>query len=72
MQLKVCIKRGNYFRKNEKQYRKKHLADCLARARDKEDSEREREILAIIQRERDRSFWQRVNYVMGKARSGLV
>jgi hypothetical protein len=72
LRLKVCIKRCDYFRKNGKKYRKKHLADCLARTRDKEDSKREQEILAIIQRERDRSFWQRVNYVMGKACSGSV
>ena len=70
--LNVCIQRCDYFRKNGKQYRSKHLSDCLARARDKEDSEREREILAIIQREKDRSFWRRLNYVMGKARSGSV
>jgi hypothetical protein len=61
LRLKVCIKHCDYFRKNGKQYRKKHLADCLAWARDKEDSEREREILAIIQRESDRSFWRCVN-----------
>ena len=33
---------------------------------------REREILAIIQREKDRSFWRRINYVMGKAKGGSV
>jgi hypothetical protein len=72
MRLKVCIKRCDYFRKNGRQYCKKHLADCLAQARDREDSEWEREILAIIQWERDRLFWHRLNYVMGKARSGSV
>ncbi len=72
MRLKVCIERCNYFRKNGRQYCKKHLADCLARARDREDSKREREILAIIQRERDRLFWRRLNYVMGKARRRSV
>ncbi len=72
MRLKVSIEWCDYFRKNGRQYCKKHLADCLARARDREDSEREREILAIIQQERDRSFWRRLNYVMGKARSGSV
>ncbi len=72
MRLKVCIERCDYFRKNGRQYRKKHLADCLAQARDREDSEWEREILVIIQRERYRSFWRRLNFVMGKARSGSV
>jgi hypothetical protein len=34
--------------KNGKEYRRKHLADCLSKAREKEDSNKEREILAII------------------------
>ena len=42
------------------------------RAREKEDSDKEHEILAIIKRERDKSFWRRLNYVMGKARSWSV
>jgi hypothetical protein len=58
--------------KNGKHYRRKHLNDCLARARDKEDSAKEKEILEIIQREKDRSFWRRINWVMGKARNGSV
>ncbi len=33
---------------------------------------REREILAIIQCKNDRSFWCRLNYVMGKLHSGSV
>ncbi len=72
MRLKVSIKRSDYFRKNGKQYRRKHLTACFARARDREDSEREQEILDVIQQEKDRSFWQRLNYIMGKARSRSV
>jgi hypothetical protein len=37
-----------------------------------EDDSKEKEILAIIQREKDRSFWRRINYVMGKPRGGSV
>jgi hypothetical protein len=59
-------------RRNGKHYRRKHLNNCLARARDKDDSDKEREILAVIQREKDRSFWRRINYTMGKARNGSV
>ncbi len=72
LQLKVCIQKCDYFWKNGKQYRRKHLNDCLARARDKEDSDKEREILGIISHEKDRSFWRQLNYVMGKPQSGLV
>jgi hypothetical protein len=30
------------------------------------------EILTIIQWEKDRSFWRRINYIMGKAQGGSV
>jgi hypothetical protein len=54
--IKVCIDQCDYFRKNGKQYRRKHLNKCLQTARDYEDDAKEKEILAIIQREKDRSF----------------
>ncbi len=65
--LKVCIKQCDYYRINGKQYQQKHLQKCLQMAREMEDDRREKEILAIIQREKDRSFWRRINYSMGKA-----
>ncbi len=37
-----------------------------------ENDNREKEILAIIQREKDRSFWRGLNYVMGKPPAGSV
>jgi hypothetical protein len=37
-----------------------------------EDDRHEKEILAIIQREKNRSFWRRINYSMGKARGRSV
>jgi hypothetical protein len=72
LRLKVCLQQCDYYRKNDKHYRHKHLNDCLSRARDKEDSVKEKEILEIIQREKDRSFWRRINWAMGKARNGSV
>ncbi len=44
----------------------------MKEAKDAEDDHREKEILAIIQKEKDRSFWRRLNYVMGKPRGGSV
>jgi hypothetical protein len=70
--LKVCTEKCNYFRKHGKQYQQKHLYQCLEKARESEDDNREKEILAIIQREKDRSFWRRLNYLMGKPRAGSV
>ncbi len=70
--LQVCIQKCDYFWKNGKQYRQKHLNDCLSRARYKEDIDKEWKILGIIQCKKDRSFWRRLNNVMGKPRSRLV
>ncbi len=53
--MKVCNQKCEYFCWNGKQYSSKHLHQCLNQAQDKEDSNQEREILAIIQQEKDRS-----------------
>jgi hypothetical protein len=66
------MEKCDYFRKHGKQHRRKHLYQCLDKAREREDEDREKEILAIIQREKDRSFWRRLNNVMGKLRTGSV
>jgi hypothetical protein len=42
----------------------------LANTKEKEDEEAEHQILAIIQRKKDRSFWQRLNYALGKPQGG--
>jgi hypothetical protein len=70
--LKVCIKQCNYYRIHGKQYQRKHLQKCLQMAWEMEDDRRKKEILAIIQWEKDRSFWRRINYSMGKAHGGSV
>jgi hypothetical protein len=72
VRLKVCIKQCDYYRIHGKQYQQKHLQKCLQTAREMEDDRCKKEILAIIQREKDRSFWRRINYSMGKARGESV
>jgi hypothetical protein len=72
LRLKVCTEKCNYFRKHGKQYQQKHLYQCLEKARESEDDNREKEILVIIQREKDRSLWRWLNYVMGKPCAGSV
>jgi ribosomal protein S6 len=37
---------------------------------DKDDDMAEKQILAIITRERERGKWRRINYVLGKQRAG--
>lgn len=70
--MKVCISQCNYFRKHGKQFRRKHLYECMQTAKENGDETKEKEILAIIRREKDRGFWRRINYVMGKQRGGSV
>jgi hypothetical protein len=70
MQLKTCITQCNNFRKHGKAYRQKHLYQCLDAAKEKEEEEAAKQIIAIIQREEDRSFWRRLNYALGKSRGG--
>jgi hypothetical protein len=51
--IKVCINQCNYFQKHGKHYQRKHLNKCLQSAREREDEEQKKEILAIIQQEKD-------------------
>jgi hypothetical protein len=57
MRLKVCIAQCNHFRKHGKAYRQRHLYQRLDAAKEKEENKAAKQILAIIQREKDRSFW---------------
>ena len=58
--------------KNWRRYRKQHLNNCLNRDRENNNEDSEKNILAIIQREKDRSFWGRLNYSMGKSQGRSV
>ncbi len=66
MRLKTCVDQCDQFRKHGNAYRWKHLYQCLDTAKEKEDKEAEKQILSIIQREKDRGFWRRLNYALGK------
>ena len=67
--LEVCEERNDYFRKHGARYRKKHLLARAGKANEEGREEAAVKILAIIKREQDRSFWQRLNYTCGKART---
>ena len=68
--LQACVNKCDYFRKHGKYYRRKHLYTRLEAAKEKEDEEAAKQILAIIQREKDKSFWRRLNYALGATRGG--
>jgi hypothetical protein len=70
LRLKACIDQCNHFRKHDKYYQHKHLYPCLETAKEKKDEEAEHQILTIIQRKKDRSFWRCLNYALGKPWGG--
>jgi hypothetical protein len=60
----------DYYQKHGQYYRRKHLFSCLEAAKEKENKEAASQILAIIQREKDKWFWKRMTYALGKPRGG--
>ena len=66
--LKVCKERCNYFRKHGHGYHRRHLKNRLGVARREGNEEAEVRILTIIQREKDRAYWRRLNYGMKKTK----
>ncbi len=64
--LKACSAKCNYFRKHGESYRRKHLYVRLDKAREKEEDETVSQILAIIQKEKAKTYWRRMNYALGK------
>jgi hypothetical protein len=62
--LKECEKQCNYFQRHGHRYRRKFLERRLSVARIKNNEKAVKEILAIIDREKQRAFWRRMNYSM--------
>ena len=70
LRLKACVKKCNYYQKNGKYHRRKHLYSRLDAAKERADEEAAKQILAIITREKDKSFWRRMSYTLGALRGG--
>ena len=70
--LEESKEKCNYFLKHGKRHRRKHLHRRLRAARDREDEAAEQQILQIIQREKDKQFWRRLKYALGKVKGGSV
>jgi hypothetical protein len=67
--LKECKKESLFFQEHGKRFRRKHLNNRLQIAQEEEDEEAFRKISAIIQREQQQNFWQRLNYCIGKKKT---
>jgi hypothetical protein len=68
--ITFCKQQNKYFKCHGKYHRNQHLKTRLQEARRKNNEEAEKQILAFIQRERDKSFWRKLNYTLGKPRAG--
>ena len=66
LRLKICKTKCDYFRKHGERHPQQQLTQCIEATKDREDEDAGQKILAIIQREKDRSFWRRLNFAMGK------
>jgi hypothetical protein len=58
-----------FYQENGKRFRAKHLNKRMRLAQERNDEEVFKKIGAIIQKERQRLFWRRLNYVTGKKRT---
>ena len=65
--LKACKDKCNYFCKHGQKYRNRHLKGILKISQDKGGEQAEKRILAILQGEKDRAHWRRLNYGMHKS-----
>jgi hypothetical protein len=61
----ICKDKCDYFRHGQC-HRRQHLTNCLEAAQDRADEAAEQNILAIIKREKDKAFWRRLDYALGK------
>jgi hypothetical protein len=66
LRLWICKEKCEYFQKHGKQHKQQHLNQCLEAAQDWEDELAKHQILATIKWEKDRAFWQWLNYALGK------
>eukprot|EP00956_Cyclotella_meneghiniana_P004926 scaffold6070_cov41-Cyclotella_meneghiniana.AAC.5 len=64
--IEICEEKCKYFERHGHRYRRKHLRNRLAVARQNGNKTAEEKIMAIIQREKERSFWRRMNFAMSK------
>ena len=67
--LREAKDKYKYFQRHGRRYRWKHLQDRLKKARTRKDEEAEVRILTIIQREKDRAYWRKLNYSMSSRKS---
>jgi hypothetical protein len=68
--LTICESQIAYFREFGERYQKKHLLNRVDAARQAGNDEVARQILNIIAREKQRTFWRRLKFACGKKKGG--
>ncbi len=66
--LEACKKECAFYQEHGKHFCRKHLERWKTTAQEQDDKEAFNKISTIIQREHQRDFWWRLNYVIGKKR----
>ena len=67
--LKACKKECVFYHEHGKRFRWKHLEERKQAAKENKDNEAFANISAIIQREHQRDFWRRLNFVTRKKKT---
>jgi hypothetical protein len=70
--LKVCEEKCDYYRRHDHRYWRKFLEKRLTVARIKRNSKAEKQILELIEWEKQRVFWRQLNYLMRKNKGSSV
>jgi hypothetical protein len=66
LRLTIYKEKCNYFCKHGKRHRQQRLNHCLKAAQEREDKAAERQILTFLKQEKDKAFWCRLNFALGK------
>jgi hypothetical protein len=67
--LEACKRECLFYQEHSKKFRRKHLKERKRIAQEEEDKKAFNNICTIIQREHQRNFWQRLNFVTGKKKT---
>ena len=72
LEIHICNKKLKEYAPQAAEMRRKHLKECLQKARDSEDDDKAAAILRILHREAIRARWKRVNYSSRKPKGRAV
>ncbi len=66
LRVEECKRECKFYQEHERRFQNKHLAKRMRLAQERNDEEAFKKIRDVITREKQRSFWRRLNFVTGK------